>query len=89
MKDKKKHTNLVKTVVKICKHSLYTQIIIKKITFFSRYKKEKMLSLLIKSMFNKPSSYSTPLSSWMDIQSRSTFFDLENECKLNELNQIK
>ena len=48
-----------------------------------------MLNLLIKSMFNKPSSYSTPLSSWMDIQSRSTFFDLENEYKLKELNQIK
>ena len=39
-----------------------------------------MPSLLTKDMLNKPSSYSIPLLSWIDIESTDTF--LENEYKL-------
>ena len=33
-------------------------------------------------MFNKQSNYSIPLLSWIDIESRDIFSDLENKYKL-------
>ena len=50
---------------------------LKKVCVFLSYKKEKMSSVSTrerKAMFNKPSNYSIPLSSWIDIESADTFF---------------